>query len=553
MDNPEQPLKPGILLLLLAVLTMLWFGTLDYRKLINPDEGRYAEIPREMVATGDWLTPRLNSIKYFEKPALQYWATATAFTLFGEHQWTARLWSALCGFFGMLITAWATRRLWGNDAALYAICVLSGSLLWQFIGHVNTLDMGVSAFLSAAIFCFVVAQRDDAATEEKRNTMWLGWLSLALAILSKGLIGLVLPVATLCAYSLWQRDFAIWRKLHLLSGLALLLAVTAPWFIAVSLANPEFAHFFFIHEHIERFLTKAHGRYQPMWYFLPILLVGMLPWLKGLASMLPGAARRDDAKRFQPQRFLLLWCVVVFGFFSVSSSKLASYILPLFPALAALIGVHLAELARNNPAALRWQALPALLVALPGLYFAPRVVQMSSVQVPAALYADYIPWLLAACAALAVGGAAAFMLARLTRPRASMISLALGGALFAQLILLGHDSLAPANSAAQIVERIRTQVKPGVPFFSVNIYDQSLPFYLKRSVTMVFYKDELGFGIEQEPYKFIGDRSAFEHAWKDAPEAWALMDPDTYQQFQKEGLPMNLVARDTRRMIVNKP
>ena len=175
----ERPLSTGMLLLLLAVFAVVWFGTLDYRKLVNPDEARYAEIPREMVATADWLTPRLNSIKYFEKPALQYWATATAFTLFGEHEWTARLWSALCGFFGVLVTGWATRRLWGNDAALYSMCVLGSGLLWQLIGHINTLDMGVSTFLSAAIFCFVIAQRDQATPLENRNFMWLGWLALA--------------------------------------------------------------------------------------------------------------------------------------------------------------------------------------------------------------------------------------------------------------------------------------------------------------------------------------------------------------------------------------
>ncbi|MFA6312945.1 MAG: glycosyltransferase family 39 protein [Sterolibacterium sp.] len=549
----QPAVKTGALLLLLAVFAVLWFGTLDYRKLIKPDEGRYAEIPREMVASGDWLTPRLNDIKYFEKPALQYWATATAFTLFGEHHWTARLWSALTGFLGVLAAFFAVRRLWGADAALYAACTLGGSLLWVLIGHVNTLDMGVSFFLSSAVFGFVLAQRDQATPRETSSFMWLTWLALALAVLSKGLIGLVLPAATLVGYSLWQRDFALWRRLHLLSGLALLLAVTAPWFIAVSLANPEFARFFFIHEHFERFLTKAHGRYQPMWYFIPILLIGMLPWLVSLFLMLRQAFTREAQNRFQPRRFLLLWCVVVFGFFSVSSSKLASYILPMFPALAALIGVHLAELGRRDARDLRWHALPMIVLAGAGLAFAPDAVLLSSPEVPRHLYADYVPWLRAASGLLLLSALAAFACAWFARPRASVVSLAFGGLLVGQLFLLGHDSLAPANSAYQIVERIRSQVQPGVPFFSLNTYDQTLPFYLKRSVTMVGYKDELGFGIEQEPQKFIPDLAGFEQAWRAAPQAWALMGPDTYQQLLATGLPMHLAARDTRRIIVRKP
>jgi len=553
IEPAERPLGAPVLVILLALFAVLWFGALEYRKLIKPDEGRYAEIPREMVASGDWLTPRLNDIKYFEKPALQYWATATAFTLFGEHHWTARLWSALCGFFGVLATYFAVRRLWGADAALYSACVLGGSLLWVMIGHVNTLDMGVSFFLSSAVFGFVLAQRDEASARENRNYMWLAWLSLALAVLSKGLIGLVLPAATLVAYTLWQRDFSLWRRLHLVSGLALLLAVTAPWFIAVSLANPEFARFFFIYEHFERFLTKAHGRYQPVWYFIPILLIGMLPWLVSLFLMLRQAGRRRPGSGFQPRRFLLLWCLVVFGFFSVSGSKLASYILPLFPALAALIGSYFAELGRRNARDLCWHALPVMVLAAAGLGFAPHAVLLSSPEVPRALYAGYVSWLLTASGLLLLSALTAFSFAWFARARASILSLAMGGLLFSQLILLGHDSLAPANSAYRIVERIRAEVPPGVPFFSVNTYDQTLPFYLKRSVTMVVYKDELGFGIEQEPHKFIPDLAGFERAWRAAPQAWALIEPDTYRQLAAGGLAMHLVAQDSRRIIVRKP
>ncbi|MCX7174073.1 MAG: glycosyltransferase family 39 protein [Proteobacteria bacterium] len=552
-QSSERPLGTRALLILLAVFAVLWFGTLDYRKLIKPDEGRYAEIPREMVASGDWLTPRLNDIKYFEKPALQYWATATAFTLFGEHQWTSRLWSAFCGFFGVLVSFFAARRLWGDAAGLYATCVLGSSLMWVFIGHGNTLDMGVSFFLSSAVFGFVLAQRDDATPRETRNYMWLAWLALGLAVLSKGLIGLVLPAATLVGYTLWQRDFALWRKLHLVSGLALLLAVTAPWFIAVSLANPEFARFFFIHEHFERFLTKVHGRDKAIWYFIPILLIGMLPWLATFFLMLRQVYRPEPQRRFQPRRFLLLWCVVVFGFFSVSSSKLFGYILPLFPALAALIGVHLAELVRHDARDLRWHALPVIILGAVGLAFAPDAVVLSSPEVPRELYAEYVPWLRGASALLLTGALSAFAFAWFARARAAIVSLAFGGMLFTQLALLGHDSLAPANSAYQIVERIRAQVPPGVPFFSVNTYDQTLPFYLKRTVTMVAYKDELGFGIEHEPQKFIPDLAGFEQAWRAAPQAWALLDAPTYQQLVTTGLPMQLVAQDTRRIIVRKP
>ena len=198
-------LRGGPLLALILIFTLAWFGTLEQRRLINPDEGRYSEIPREMVATGDWLTPRLNGIKYFEKPALQYWATAAAFTAFGEHHWTARLWPALTGFLGILATAFATARLFGLQAGLIAGAVLAGSLLWNVIGHVNTLDMGVSFFLAAAVFALCLGQRDEAnlrePSPESRRWQDGSWVLMALAILSKGLIGLVLPAAAVVAYA----------------------------------------------------------------------------------------------------------------------------------------------------------------------------------------------------------------------------------------------------------------------------------------------------------------------------------------------------------------
>ena len=542
----------GFLLALVLAFTVVWFGTLEQRRLINPDEGRYAEIPREMLASGDWLTPRLNDIKYFEKPPLQYWATATAYTAFGEHHWTARLWPALTGFLGVLVTAFATAKLFGTRAGLVAGTVLAGSVLWNVIGHVNTLDMGVSFFLAAAVFALCLAQRDDAQPPERLRWQDAAWGLLALAILSKGLIGLALPAATVVLYALWQRDWGLILRIRPLRGLLILLVITAPWFIAVSLANPEFARFFFLHEHFERFLTRAHGRYQPIWYFIPILLLGMLPWLGSLAQGIAAGFGRDAGRRFQPRRFLLVWAALVFVFFSVSSSKLASYILPIFPALAALIGLHLVG-GGTASRRIEWHALPAILIGATCLWLVPYVSRFANDEVPAALYAAYQPWLFGGASALLLGGLAAFWLGRRGHRLSAVLSLGLGGFAFGQGFLLGHDSLGSVNSAHDVAAGIRSQVAPDAPFFSVNTYDQSLQFYLKRTTRMVAYRDELGFGIDQEPWKFIPDMPGFEQAWNAAPVAWALMSPETWKDLNAKGLPMSEVVRDTRRVIVRKP
>jgi 4-amino-4-deoxy-L-arabinose transferase-like glycosyltransferase len=226
---------------LIAVFALLWFGTLEHRRLINPDEGRYSEIPREMVASGDWTTPRLNDIKYFYKPPLQYWATAAAFTVFGEHHWTARLWPALTGFLGVLFTGFATARLFSPLAGLIAGAVLGSSVLWNVIGHANTLDMGVSASLAAAILALCLAQRDDSTPIESRRWLDGAWVLAGAGDALQGpdragvagrYSGGLRPVATrLGASSLRMRPWC--------AALLILLTITAPWFIAVSTRKPR--------------------------------------------------------------------------------------------------------------------------------------------------------------------------------------------------------------------------------------------------------------------------------------------------------------------------
>lgn len=537
-------------LLLLAAL-LIWFGNLEYRKLALSDEGRYAEIPREMAASGDWVTPRLNGIKYFEKPPLQYWVTAAAYQLWGEHEWTARLWSALTGFFGILLAGYAGRRLFGGNAGLYAALVLGSSLLYAFVGHINTLDMGLTFFMTLALAGFLLAQRDAATPGENRFWMHVAWIAMALAVLSKGLIGIVLPGAVLVIYTLIERDFALWKKLHLATGLLLFLAVAAPWFIAASLANPEFPRFFFLHEHFERFLTKTHGRYEPWWYFVPILAAGVLPWFVTLFDALLRAWRLEDPRQiFRTKRFLLIWAVFIYAFFSVSDSKLPSYILPIFPALALLTAERLNRLSGSI---LSWQVLPVAALAAAAIGLAPAVEIRASGEASLALYRDYVPWLVAAASVMLAGSAISWYHFRRDRVKGAIIGLAASGLICAQLVLTGHESLSPAISTYHLVERIKPYLRPGAPFYNVGVYEQTLPFYLKRTVTMVTHPGELAFGLQQEPQRWIPDLSTFERTWRTQAYALAIMNLGMYAQLRGAGLPMQVVARDTRRIVVRTP
>lgn len=261
---------------------------------------------------------------------------ALSFAAFGVNEFAARFWPGLTGFLTVAMCGFTARRLWGVDAGRYA-ALAAGSCAWIIANsHFLALDMGVSFFLTVALCGFLLAQHDGADARASRNWMWVTWAAMAAATLSKGLIGLLIPGATLVLYSLLNWQWAFWKRMHWLSGLGLFLLLTAPWFILVSQRNPDFAHFFFIREHLERFLTTEHKRTGAPWYFVPYLLLGLLPW----TSLLPALCRdgwREPGARLRVGRLLLIWSVFIFAFFSKSSSKLPSYILPMFPALALLL------------------------------------------------------------------------------------------------------------------------------------------------------------------------------------------------------------------------
>jgi len=510
---------------LTVVLALAWFGTLGVRPLYKADESRYAEIPREMAASGDWVTPRLNGFKYFEKPPLQYWATAAGFEVLGLHDWVARLWTALTGFAGIALVFAFTKRISGEKSAWAAAAVLAGCPLYVLLGQVNTLDMGLTFFLSAAVFSFALGH-------------WLlFWAACALAVLSKGLIGIVLPLGTVALYILIKRDWSLIWKMQIVKGGALFLLIAAPWFIAVSLQNKEFAHFFFIQEHFERFTTKMHGRYQPAWYFLPVLAVGIAPWLLPLFPSLKKIFERKPG--FDAPLFLALWVLVVFAFFSVSDSKLPSYILPIFPALAVLIGAWLVNASR---AVLVAQAALTVIAGIAVALLAPRL---------ASDYPSYVPWMVAAAVLGTACGVAALAFAWRGAVGIAVAALAVAGFCCTQLALVGHKSLAAMFSAQSLIASA-PRIPAGVPVYAVDAYDHSLPWYLRRTVTMVGYKDELEKAMEWEPAKFLPDAQAFGRTWQAQPAAYAFIPVAEFDTMQKE-LPMQAVARDPRYVLVRKP
>jgi 4-amino-4-deoxy-L-arabinose transferase-like glycosyltransferase len=324
------------LLILAVVFAFPFFLNLGSLPLIDPDEGRYAEIPREMLERGDLITPTLNYVKYFEKPPLLYWINAASLKVFGENEFAARFPSALCGLLTVLATYIIARHLYGRRSALIAALVLGTSAGFVMQSRIILTDMLLTFCLTAALGAFVVASLREG--RRSRNLPWyLFYFFCALAVLAKGLIGMVFPAGIIFFYLLLSRRWRLLTEMRLGTGLMLFLAVAAPWFVAVSLRNPEFAHFFFIREHFQRFTSTVHGRYQPFWFFVPVLLGTMLPWVFFIPGALVRAWRDRHHEEGHSGLYLLIWAILIFLFFSKSSSKLIPYILPIFPPLAMLV------------------------------------------------------------------------------------------------------------------------------------------------------------------------------------------------------------------------
>jgi len=541
-------------LILLTVLICIFFTfMLENRPLSVPDEGRYVEIPREMVTSGNYLTPRLNGVKYFEKPVLFYWLEAFSIKLFGLNEFTLRLWPALFALFGCLAVAVSGARLFGRRTGILSAAVLATSLLYYGLSRAIILDMPVSILLTLSLLSFLMGSH-EAPGLKRRLYLWGFYAFAALAVLTKGLIGILIPGMVIGAWILLLSEWRMLKTLYIPSGLALFLLIAAPWHIMVDMANPEFFQFYFIHEHFQRFLTKVHGRYQPFWYFIPIVLLGLFPWsaflLQAVKHSVPSSWRERHEHR--DALFLMLWAGLVFLFFSASSSKLVPYILPVFPPVALLIGRYLAAAwdSREFPGLRAGFAifliasllLATAFLALPYYWPVPEKSQILGA------YRYTIAF------TLAIGSAATWGLMRYRGLGRAFITLALTSALF----LTQVNAAAPrfdVKSVKQLATELKTHLKPGDEVASYREYYQDLPVYLEQRITVVDWGGELNFGNSvEDTTAWMTDGATFWKRWQGGTATMYLLTPIAEYEALKRtepGLPLFPIARNQRTIVLS--
>jgi 4-amino-4-deoxy-L-arabinose transferase-like glycosyltransferase len=510
----NRPLRLTLYALLAAILYLHGLG---WPALWEPDEGRYAEIAREMVVSGDYVTPRDDFELYFEKPPLVYWADAASIGVFGANEFAVRLPAALFSIGQVVATAALAEVIFGATAGFFAALVLALSPLFFGFARFATLDPALAFFLTAALGAFYLASRNESfSSPSARTWMLTSAAMLAMGTLAKGPVALLLGGAIPFIWLAFERRLAEIRAMPLAACLIIYMLIVVPWFVLIESRNPGFLSFFFVHEHLQRYVTSSeHG--WGAWFFIPIVIGGAWPWIffvpLGWLAMRTDDASPDSAARRSAASFLAIWFVVIFVFFSIPRSKLGSYILPAMPPLAIVAGYGLARLSTLE-ALRRGRMLAVVTIASLALAAGLFVFfEFALVPINPALGLDGL--LLAFT--LAAGPIAMYLLAR-TPTRIPYAIAALAIAMLATVPLAArarHDA-SPLSTYRGLATAVAPYLAGNCTLASYRHYVQSLPFYTRQRETRVEYWGELSEVAPPAPGKspfILGSEARLRQAW----------------------------------------
>ncbi len=549
-----------LLLIILAGGFLLFFRIGD-RALYSKDEGRYAEIPREMVEMRDYVTPRLNYVLYFEKPALSYWLTAGSYRLFGVNEGAARFPLSALGLLTLVATFVFGRRLFGERPGFIGAMVLLMTIGFFLVSRFLVIDGPFTFFFAVSLFCFLDGWMNDRPASMRGFYVFMG-----LAVLTKGLIGVVLPGLIILCWAAVARERLSLRRMRIPSGAALFLLVTAPWFVAVTLKHPSFFDFFFIREHFMRYLTPIAQREEPFYYFLIVGAVFFLPWTLLIPAFVKQAWSDSDPRRRKTLAFLHCWWAVVIVFFSLSKSKLPPYILPMTPPLAMIAGVYLSDF-YSQLSGMRYIRKSLLLFTAVIACLIPYILWEFVTSLKTDADAPLVfPHAIALITLFTLLAAAIAVILRIWKKTGNAPSRRLRAAPFIAfvmlfmfgyaVIILAMERMNTSQSARDLAMAIRNSSPAKSVVCAYGGYERwsDCAFYLKQRITVVGDNaGELTFGRDADPAGnkpyFISLDEFKELARRDDP-VYMLIKKNGFSEISGELPPMTVLAETPKGLVI---
>lgn len=529
-----------ILVFLLGLFYAIWIGS---HALVTPDEGRYSEVAREMVVTGDYITPRLNGVAFLDKPVLYYWLQASAIKLFGLSEAALRFWPVLMGVMGCIVTYLAGRVLFNRRTGIVSAIILATSPLYYGAAHYANLDLEVGVLISNALFSFIIAMVIEHKSF-KTGFLLLAYVFAGLAGLTKGLIGIAFPMMIIGAWILILNRWSLLLKMRLVQGLLIFFAITVPWYVLVQKANPEFLHFFFVTQQVARFLTmQDFNSKAAYWFYVPVVLAGMFPWslflFQGLWKSIKAVWQNRQANAIH--LYLVLWFVIVFGFFSFPKSKTVGYILPILPVSALLIGQYLCSI---------WESVATIRFAARLIAGFCLLLSLVFVAMPAVSWIDipsnFLPYLHAMAITFLVGGITSYIMTRSDSlwPVLASATITIMTVIF---LFIASTPYINEKSVKPIAMTLKPKLQPTDEVVTLYKYYQDLPVYLERRITIVAdwhaadipKKDnwvrEMWYGmVFQDTKDWLIEDAAFWRRWNSPKRVYVITDEDNFRKLSRK-------------------
>jgi len=538
-----------LLTLFLIFIHFLFLGKVS---LFVPDEARYAEIAREIVTSHQWFIPHLDGIIYVEKPPLSYWLNALCLEIFGQGEWSARSMGAFLSTLLCLATYYTANMFYNRRIAIFSTLILSSSALFFIMSHMTTVDMTLTFFLSSSLYAFLLGLQ-KSIDSSRNKWLYLAYIMAGLAMMTKGLIGIVFPGLILFTWILFTKQWQLVKQLNLLNGTMLIIALNVPWLIFVQHQLPDFFNFYFIEQQVARYATPIANREMHILNYCLIFLLGLYPWViflpQSILQILPH--KWTDRTKHKIELYFLIWPVVIFLFFAKSHSILAPYLLPVVPPIAILIALYLDSIyaktiTKNNQRSLIIFMVINFVVAVTFILLA----YFNVIEKPRSFLSFTLKILPLFLGIVLVG----YGLKRWSMKQI-LITLLIATYIFYESLWFYAEE---ANIATikPLALKINQLLKSDPQAIVINYgdYHQDLPYYINRLVPIVNWTNELSFGAKHQDISqpWLLDDTHFWQLWRSKQNVYVILRSHLYDTVCQQAQPQcHFIAKTTANTLIS--